>query len=34
MILKEDQTSAMEWLQKLLNKKLEGGWTDLQAATC
>ena len=27
---KEDRTFATEWLQKLMNNKQEGGWTDLQ----
>ena len=30
---KEDRTSATEWLQKLMNNKQEGGWTDLQTVT-
>ena len=30
---REDKTSATEWLQKLLNNKQGGGWTDIQTVT-
>jgi hypothetical protein len=27
---REDKTSAREWLQKVINNKQAGGWTNLQ----